>query len=163
MNEKVKAILLKIVIELQKLGWSLDADYEVTLHAENYIPMSKYIPVGGTLGNKEWEDKLDLGINLKMETADQNSFYPEYLINGEIFIKGGSIKDINYKTDASVGFMENDFRDEGKVQTAARTINNAVQNHAQEEYTKYLEENGDAIEQYKKGGWRADNDAKDDR
>lgn len=158
MNDKIKSVLVKIVIELKKYGWTLGEDYEISLKSEGHIPLNKHIDVDGSLGDEEWQDSLDVIIYLKLDTSDQITYYPDFIISGEMYIQGGNIKDINYKMDADVGFMEKDFQDDSKIQLAARKINNYVETQVQEEYYSYVDANASDIEHYKQNDQRRTND-----
>jgi len=163
MNEKIKAILVKLASELKKLRWSLTPDFEVTLRSDNQIPMNKTIVVEGSIGDEKINSQIETWISLTMESDDQITFYPDYTVNGEMFVQGGIIKDINYKMDVDVGFFEADFKDDKKIQQAASKINRYVVDHIETEFREYLNTNASDIEQYKAGGWKADDDAFRDR
>ena len=156
MNEKIQAILLKIVLELKKDQWSVAPDWEITLKGEGHVPMSKNIRVQGNLGDDEWADAVETTIDLKMVSDDELTYFPDYTIYANIFIEGGSSKDIAYKLDADVAFTDRDVRDDAKAKSAAQKISRLVEDHIESEYSDYIDQNGQDIKAYKEGGWRED-------
>ena len=156
MNEKIQAILLKIVLELKKDKWAVSPDWEITLKGEGHVPLSKSIQVDGNLDDEEWQDEVDTIIDLKLESDDELTYFPEYTIYANIFIQGGSSKDIAYKLDADVAFTERDLRDDRKAALAAKKITRFVSDHISTEYSDYIDQNAQEIRNYKQGGWRAD-------
>lgn len=158
MNEKIQAILLKIVLELKKDKWSVAPDWEITLKGEGHVPLSKNIRVEGNLGDDEWSDAVETTIDLKLTSDDELTYFPDYTIYANIFIQGGSSKDIAYKLDADVAFTERDVRDDAKSTLAAKKISRLVEDHIESEYSDYVDQNGQDIKDYKQGGWRADHD-----
>ena len=158
MNEKIQAILLKIVVELKKNKWLVAPDWEVTLKGEGHVPLSKNVRVTGNLDDEEWHDEIETTIDLKLSSQDELTYFPEYTIYANIFIQGGSSKDIAYKLDADVAFTERDVRDDKKVALAANKISRIVEDHIESEYSDYVDQNAQDIKDYKQGGWRADVD-----
>lgn len=158
MNEKIQAILLKIVLELKKDRWMVAPDWELTLKSEGHVPMTKTIPVQGNFGDDEWSDNIETTIYLKLTSNDEVTYFPEYTIYANIFIDGGTSKDIAYKLDASIAFTDHDVRDTQKASVAAKKISRLVEDHIESEYSDYVDQNGQSIRDYKQGGWKADDD-----
>lgn len=154
--------MLKLAMELKKSRWSLSPDSEITFKSEEQVSMRKTIAVEGAIG-EEVKDQVDIWLSLTMESDDQITFYPSYTINGEMFVQGGDIKDINQTMDVDVGFIESNFKDEQKIKTAAGKINRYVVDYVETEFREYLDANASDIEQYKAGGWKADDDVFRDR
>jgi len=163
MNEKIQAILLKVVIELKKLQWSAAPDWEVTLKGEGHVPMIKNVSVEGSIGDEEFQDTVETAMDLKLVSDDQITYFPDYTVFGQILIPGGPNEDIAYKMDADVAFTDADISNERKIKEAAIKINRLVDSHIQTEFTDYVGDNHQDIEYYKKEGWKADDDARDDR
>jgi len=163
MNDKIKAIMLKLAMELKKSRWNLSPDSEITFKSEDQISMRKTIAVEGSIGEEEVKNEVDVWLSLTMDSDDQITFYPSYTINGEMFVQGGDIKDINQTMDVDVGFIESNFKDEQKIKTAAGKINRYVVDYVETEFREYLDANASSIGQYKGGGWKADDDAFRDR
>jgi hypothetical protein len=156
MNEKIQAILLKIVVELKKLKWVATPDWEVTLKGEGHVPLTKQIVVEGAMGDDEWRDQIETHIDLKLASEDQITYFPEYTIYATVLIEGGVTHDIAYKMDADIAFTEGDFRDKPKLQLAAKKINRLVEGHIQQEFNDYIDQNEASIKAHVEGGWRAD-------
>jgi hypothetical protein len=156
MNEKVQAILLKVVVELKKLQWYPGRDWEVTLKGEGHVPLVKQVSVEGNLGDEEWRDEIETALDIKLMSDDEITFFPEYTIYSQISIPGGPTKDVLHKMDADIAFTENDLNNEQKHVLAARKINRLVESHMQEEYGDYIDQNENEIMAYKQGGWKAD-------
>ena len=163
MNEKIQAILLKIILQLKKLGWSASQDWELTLKSEGHVPMVKQVTVMGSMDDDEWRDDVETHIDLKLGSDDNLTFFPEYTIYAEIFLQGGSSKDVVYKSDADVAFTEKDIRDDRKIKLAASRLDRIVDGYMEQEYADYVDNNAQDISYYKQGGWKADDDARDDR
>lgn len=163
MNERIQAILLKIVVELKKMRWKAVPDWEITLKSEGHVSMVKSIGVEGSMGDEEWRDEVETYIDLKLSSDDEITYFPDYTVYGNIFIDGGSSKDIAYKMDADVAFTERDLGDDAKISIAAKKIDRLVENHIEQEYGDYIDMNAQEIKAYKQGGWKADDDASRDR
>lgn len=156
MNEKIQAILLKIVVELKKSRWRPAPDWEVTLKSEGHVPLIKNVGVEGNLGDEEWREDINTYVDLKLSSDDELTYFPEYTIYANIFIEGGETKDIAYKMDADVAFTERDLNDEHKITSAAKKIDRLVESHIQQEYGDYVDMNAEQIKAFKRGGWKAD-------
>lgn len=163
MNERIQAILLKIVVELKKMRWKPVPDWEITLKSEGHVSLTKAIGVEGNLGDEEWRDEVETFIDLKLASDDEITYFPDYTVYGSIHIEGGVMKDIAYKMDADVAFTERDLGDDAKTNLAAKKIDRLVENHIESEYSDYIDMNAQEITYYKQGGWKADDDASRDR
>lgn len=156
MNEKIQAILLKIIVELKKDHWRAHPDWQLTLKSEGHVPLQKNISVRGNLGEDEWSDDVDTTIDLKLTSDDELTYFPEYTIYANIMITGGASKDIAEKSDAPVAFTAEDFNDAAKASSAGKKISNLVSNYMENEYSNYVDQNASEITAYKQGGWKAD-------
>ena len=163
MNEKIQAILLKIILELKKLGWAAAQDWDLTLKSENQVPMVKQVSVAGAMNDDEWRDDIETHVDLKLISDDNITFFPSYTIYAEIFLQGGSSKDVVYKSDVDVAFTENDFRDNRKFKIAASRINRIIEDYMEQVYADYVDTNANDINNFKQGGYKADDDALDNR
>ncbi len=162
MNEKIQAVLLKVVLELKKLKWSAAQDWEITLKSEGHVPLMKMVPVEGAMNNEEWHDYIEIAMDLKLDSGDELTYFPDYTIFGQIFIDGGSNEDIAYKMDADVAFTARDFKNDEKIKSAAMKINRLVDDHVQNQYSKYIDNNTENIQYYKSSGQgKADNTPED--
>ncbi len=156
MNDKIQAILLKIVLELKKIGWVANPDWEVTMKSEGHVPLVKQISVMGSMDDEEWRDDIETHIELKLSSEDQITYWPAYTIYANVFMDGGVSKDVVYKGDADVAFTEKDFKEDRKPKTAAERIDRIIAGHMEQEYADYVDNNAEAIRAYKQGGWKSD-------
>lgn len=155
MNEKIQAILLKIVVEMKKLRWFPDENWEITFKSEGHASLKKAIGVEGSLGDEEWRDEVDTLLNLKLSSDDEITYFPDYTVYGTINIDGGASKDVFHHMDADVAFTERDLGDDAKIALSAKKINRLVENHIEQEYGDYVDMNAQQIKYYKQGGWKA--------
>lgn len=158
MTEQMQAILLKVILTLKRDQWAVADDWELTLKSEGHVPLSKHITVEGNLDDEEWNDQVDVSIDLKMASDDELTYFPEYTIYANILIAGGESKDIAYKTSVDVAFTANDIKDDSKSTLAARKISRSVEEHIETEYSDYVDQNAQAIKDYKAGGYGGDVD-----
>jgi len=152
MNEKIQAILLKIVRELKRLKWTVSPDWEITLKSEQHVPMYKAVSVQGSIDEDEWTDSIDTHIDIKLVSNDEITYIPEYTIRAEIFIEGAGTEDVIHQTDVDVAFTEQDVQDGTKSSSAARKIDRNVENHIEEEYRSYVDSNAQDILLHKPQG-----------
>jgi len=150
MNEKIQTILLKIILELKRSQWTAHPDWEVTLKGEGHVPLVKPIAVEGSMKGKTWDAQVEITMDLKLETGDQITYFPDYTIFGQIFMRGCPVEDILYKMDADVAFTAPDFSNDRKIKSAADKINRLVDSHIQTEFNDYVATNHENIEYYKK-------------
>jgi hypothetical protein len=160
MNEKIQAILLKIVLDLKKLKWSAGPDWEITLKSEGHIPLVKKVLVDNTMSDNKFRDEIDTMIDLTLITDDQITYFPNFTIYGSILIDGGPSKDIAVKQDVDVAFTDKDFQNAAKIVSASKKVNNMVESYIENEYDNYIDTNSKAINAYKQGGWKADDETR---
>jgi hypothetical protein len=163
MNEKIQAILLKIVVQLKGMRWKAAPDWEITLKSEGHVPLVKTIGVEGNLGEEEWRDEIETYLELKLISEDEITYFPNYTVYANMHVEGGEIKDLAYTMDADVAFTERDLQDADKIGLAAKKIDRLIENHIEQEYGDYIDMNAQQIKYYKQGGWKADDDASRDR
>jgi hypothetical protein len=152
MNQNIQAILLKVVLELKKLSWVPGQDWEITLKSEGHVPLLKQVPVHGSMEDDEWRDDVETHMDLKMDSDDQITYFPDYTIYANIIISGGTSKDIVYKMDADVAFTEKEIKDDRKITECAKRINRLVDDHIEQEYVSYIDNNAEEIKWYKQSG-----------
>jgi len=163
MNDKIQAILLRVVLELKKRHWSAAPEWEITLKSEGYIPLVKQIQVDGSLDGRDWKDVVETTLHLKFSSRDQITFFPEYSIYASMLLAGGENKDIMYDQDVDVALTEKDIKDDNKIKITANKIDQQSGDYINEEYNEYVLSNSENIKMYNRGGWKADNDARGDR
>ena len=158
MSEKIQAILLRSVKELKTLGWKTGPDWQITLKSDGHIPLTKSFPVKGTMGEKEWDDVVDVTIDFKIDSDDQLTHIPEFVVHANIFIDGAPSKDISYKMDNDTAFTERDFNNQSKILSAVKRIDQQVDTFIQEEYNEYVDANQSSLQYYNQIGNREDSD-----
>jgi hypothetical protein len=141
MNEKLKAILLKIATELRQFGWRPSGDYELNFRNSGHFSVRSSVKVEGTRDDETWTEGIDIELDLGLDTNDQITYYPEYELHGEIFMQGGNISDLEQVMDINVSFTENDVNNNQKIKLAAQQINTSVQGYVQEQYQEYINDN----------------------
>lgn len=144
------------------MKWSAGEDWEITLKSEGHVPLVKQVSVMGSMDDEEWQDDVETHIDLKLASDDDITFFPEYTIYAEIFIEGGSNKDVVYKLDADVAFTEKDILDERKAKLAAQRIDRLVEGHMEQEYADYVDNNAEEIRYHKQHGDPLGGDSPDD-
>ena len=160
MQQKIQIILFQLVAELKKLGWLAEKDWELTYQVERTVKLTKEISVEGSIGDAPaWTDSFLTSIAIKLESDDEITYFPEYVIETELFVPGGNIREIQYSTDNETAFSDRDITNPAKAMTSAKQIDVHVANHIQEAFDEYLLENGNAIDDSTKG---TDPDAYDD-
>ena len=161
MNEKIQAILLKIVLDLKKKGWSPGNDWEISLKSEGSVPLTRQVKVSSTLGENDFDDNIDAHITLKLDSRDQITYFPGFIVYANIFIDGGQNKDLTDKFECDSAFTEKDYRDSVKSAEAARKIDSIVDSYIVEEFDAYMDANSGNIMAYKAGGWQEPEDRED--
>ena len=158
MNEKIQAILLKIVLNLKKSNWSAGPDWEITLKSEGHIPLVKKILVDNNMPDNTFRDEIETMIDLNLITDDEITYFPNFTMYANIMVSGGPSKDVVVKQDVDVAFTDKDFQNEGKIVSSARKIDRMVESYIENEYDNYIDANSNAINAYKQNGWNANND-----
>lgn len=146
MNEKTQAILLKLIVELKKLRWKVDPNWELALKADGHVTLSKSINVQGHLADEpEWEDSIATTINLQLSSDDNITFFPEFTIYADLTLPDVASKDIAYRTDNDTAFTERDVNNEPKATEAAKKITRTVENFIEHEYDDYVQQNSEDL------------------
>lgn len=157
MNEKIQAILLKIVVQLKGMKWIAAPDWEVTLKGEGHLPLVKQVDVTGEIGGEEWRDSIDTQIDLRLDSEDQLTYFIQYAIYANFSIEGGPTKDVVHKGDTDVAFTERDIKDEAKISLASKKIDRLVTTFIENEYSDYIDQNATNLQQHKTQGTEDDN------
>ena len=158
MNERLQAILYRIVVELKKKRWTTGTDWNLTLKAEGHLPLVKYVLCQGNLDSEDFTDHVEVTMDLKLDTDDKVTYFPECVIHSQIYTDGAPTKDIEYKMEVDVGFIDSDYKDDKKAKIAADRLNSWTENYIRDEFSDYYDQNAEAITSYKAGGYRADQD-----
>lgn len=153
MNEKLQAILLKLIVELKKLHWRVDKNWELTLKSEGHVPLVKYVSVHGSLDEDEWDEDLQTTIDVRLESDDQVTYFPEFTVYVSISIEGAdATRDVAHKTDNDTAFTDRDVSEDAKIKSAAQGITRSTENLVEHEYDEYIQEHGNDITYHKKLG-----------
>lgn len=152
MNEKIQAILLKITIELKKLGWTTSPDWQITLKSEEYVSLVKDIGVSGEINDNEFKDNVQTHIDMKLLSSDEVTYFPEYTVYANLFIDSVGSKDLSYKMDVDVSFMDKEFTNENKIVLAAKKIDRRISDYIEKEFESYVSDSSSEIEHNKLTG-----------
>jgi hypothetical protein len=121
-SEPLKAILIKVAIELKKLGWIPDSQTNEIDVFQGHIGMSKehIWDKDANLPNVD----VDIGLDLRFEQNIQNQvFFLVYDIDYRMFIQSVGGDDRRENSDVDVPFTEQDVNNIAKFQEAAKKIN----------------------------------------
>lgn len=151
MNPKAEAILLQIVKALKQNEWSTGENWQLTLKADGHIPLIRSVMASASMDGDKWKDQIQAYITLKVSTEDEWTYFPEFTLYAQIAIGSIPSKDVSYKMIGNEAFMEKDIKDSKKFISAAREIDRMVQNHINEVYQDYVDENDELVRFYKQG------------
>lgn len=151
MNPKAEAILLQIVKALKQNEWSTGENWQLTLKADGHIPLIRSVVADASMDGDKWKDQIQAYITLKVSTEDEWTYFPEFTLYAQIAIGSIPSKDVAYKMIGNEAFMEKDIKDSEKFISAAREIDRMVQNHINEVYQDYVDENDELVRFYKQG------------
>ena len=151
MNQKAEAILLQIVKALKQNEWSTGENWQLTLKADGHIPLIRSVVANASMDGDKWKDQIQAYITLKVSTEDEWTYFPEFTLYAQIAIGSIPSKDVAYKMIGNEAFMEKDIKDAKKFISAAREIDRMVQNHINEVYQDYVDENDELVRFYKQG------------
>lgn len=158
MNEKIQAILLKLVLNLKRFKWIPGQDWELTLKSQKHIPIQKSVSVVGNIDGEEFSDQLDTHVELTLESSDQITFYPTYTLYSTIFLDGAGSHEVVHSSDIDIAFTDKDIKEDKKIEEAAKRMDRLIADQLDSEYNSYIADNDQAIKAYKYGGWKADVD-----
>lgn len=158
MNEKIQAILLKIIIEIKSKGWIPSKDWEITLKSEGHVPLTKSIKVEGFMDDEQWEDNIETFVDFKLETRDDITYFPKCFVHTSISIANLNIKDIDNEFGIDVAFTVDDVRNDRSIKNAANRTNNLIEEYVRHEYNNYVSENSQRIKLHNLGAIDDDDD-----
>lgn len=151
MNQKAEIILLQIVKALENNQWATGADWQLSLKADGFIPLSRTVIAQGSMDGDKWQDHIQVLIRLKVSSEDEITFFPEFSLYAQIAIGSIPAKEIDYKMIGNEAFTEKDLKDKKKANLAAREINRMVDSHINEVYQDYVDTNEELVRFYKQG------------
>ena len=146
MNERIQAILLKMILNVKKskmvglgigrLGNYLKSEEPCSINKKDFFCRMC------TSDNENFRDQIETYLDLKLKSDDEITYFPDYTIYAQIVaVPGLEGKDVAYKMDADVAFTKDDFRDDRKIKSGSDRINKLVENHIDMEYSDYISVN----------------------
>lgn len=151
MNQKAEIILLQIVKALENNTWSTGPDWQLSLKADGFIPLTRPVMTEGSVDGDKWKDQVQVLIRLKIATEDEITYFPEFSVYAQVAIGSIPAKEIDYKMIGNEAFTEKDIKDTKKFHLAAREINRMVDGHINEVYQDYVDTNEELVRFYKQG------------
>jgi hypothetical protein len=158
LSEPLKAILLKIALELKKMGWKSDSRSNEIDVFQGHLGMFKEY---NWQGNGEVPDvDVNMVIDMRFEKNEQNNVYfLVYKTNYSMFVQDVGGSDKSEDSDVDVPFTEQDVNNIPKFIEAAKKINDHVSQTADEYAYEHAQTSGQEHHDYNQGGgWKADQD-----
>ena len=146
-KQKLHAILLGIAAKLKTAGWNILPEYEIQLHSEGKLPLTKKYVNADVVGGG-----VAANVTLYIKHDSDGEFYPEYELYANVSIEGAASHDILELQDCNVTFTEMTFNKDDLLVRAAAQINTNVKHKINSELSKYIQDNADAIETYHSSG-----------
>lgn len=151
LSDSMKAILIKIALELKRLGWKSDSQTNEIDVFQGHLGMFK---------NTEWRGdgelpdvQIDISIDLSFSQNEQNGVY--FLVFNEAYslsVDGASGSEKQERGDLSVDFSESDINNAVKFQQAAKELNEHIQSKIEEHGYEYAQESYADWKEYHAGG-----------
>jgi hypothetical protein len=158
LSEPLKAILLKVAMELKKFRWVPDTQSNEIDVFQGHLSMSKEYP---WQGDTEVPD-VDVTITVDMHFAqnEQNGVYfLVYHSDYSAFVQDVGGNDKSEDSDIDVPFTERDVNNIPKFIEAAKKINDQTTHAAEEFAYEHSQASSQAHHDYTTGGgWKADQD-----
>lgn len=140
LSEPLKAILLKIAMELKKYSWKPNSQTNEIDIFQSHVEMYKEYTWDGENDNPDVE--LTVTTDLKLENNQQNGVYfLVYNTKYNMFIQGVGGDDKSDDSDLDITFDEQDVSNIGKFQIAAKQINDKLVSLANEYAYEFAREN----------------------
>lgn len=158
MNEKIQAILLKIILSLKKAGWVPAKDWEITLKSEGHVPLIKKIKVQGSVEDEDWEDNVETYLSFKLDSRDKITYFPTCNVSTSISLVGLPTKDVINEMGIDVAFTDADVNNRRSIHNASVRTDDLVQEYIRQEYVSYVESNSQKIKLYNMGAIVDDDD-----
>jgi hypothetical protein len=157
MTENIQKSLVRVALALKQLRWKADENVDITLKSEGQVTLSKVFNLESQMNDKEWKEPMDVTIQLRMDSADQITWFPEYTIYANLYVEGATSQDLVYKADASIAFTDYDQtvtdpeikkKVDLKIAHAAKVIDDIVEDHLQDEWNSYLDSASEDVQAY---------------
>lgn len=166
LSDSAKATLIKIALELKKMGWKSNSHTSEIDIFQGHIGMHKDSIWNG---NNELPDvQVDVFIDMSFERNEQNDVY--FLVFNEsysLFVEGAGSSEKQKRSDMSIDFVfKADANNIAKIRLAAKELNDHVNSNIDEYGYEYSQESYNAWKQYNASGtayadrtepWKDDN------
>jgi hypothetical protein len=165
LSDSMKAILVKIALELKKLGWKSDSQSNEIDVFQGHL---------GVFKNTEWRGdgelpdvQIDVSIDMSFAQNEQNGVH--FLVFNEsysLFVDGVGSSEKQEQSDLSIDFSEADANNVAKIQQATKELNAHVQSKVEEYGYEYSQESYADWKEYHASGtayadraepWKDDN------
>ncbi len=157
LSDGLKAILLKISLELKTLGWKVNPDSSDIDIAQDRVSMLKDITWDGD-GDLPDVD-VNVTINLSLAKNEQNGVYfVVYTSEYGLFITNVGGSDEREESDLDTPFTEQDVNNINKFQEASRKLNGVIDDNASEYAHDFASQSYQHWRDYEDAGFRADRD-----
>lgn len=139
LSDSMKAILIKIALELKKLGWKSDSHTNEIDVFQGHLGMYKNAE---WRGNGELPDvQIDVDVDMTFDQNEQQNVY--FLVFSESYslsVDGASGSEKQERGNLSLDFSESDANNVAKIQQAAKELNVHVQKNIEEHGYEYAQE-----------------------
>lgn len=158
LSESLKAILLKVAMELKKFRWKADTQSNEIDMFQNHLGMFKdYL----WQGDGEVPDvDVTIAIDMTFSQNEQNGVYfIVYKTDYSMFVQDVGGNDKTEDSDVDEPFTERDINNISKFIEAAKKINDHTIQRADEYAYEHAQESNREYHDYTTGGgWKADQD-----
>ena len=149
LSDSMKAILIKIALELKKSGWKSNSQTNEIDVFQGHLGMFKDME---WRGNDDLPDvQIDVYVNMSFAQNEQNDVY--FLVFNEsysMFVDGVGSTEKQGKSDLDIDFSETDVNNIVKIQQSAKNLNDRIRlnveeygyEYAQESYADWVEYRG---------------------
>lgn len=151
LSDSMKAVLVKIALELRKMGWTSDSKTNEIDVFQGHLEMYK---------KSEWSDnrnlpdvQIDVSLDMSFVQNEQNNVY--FLVFKEsysMFVEGADSSEKREESDLSIDFSETDINNIVKIQQAAKVLNSRVQTNIDEYGYDYAQESYNDWKEYHSNG-----------
>lgn len=149
LSEPLKAILLKIAMELKKFRWKTNVHTSEISVFQGHLDMAKdYIYDGG---GENPDVDVTIGIDMTFQRNEQNNVYfLTYQATYSNFVQGVGGSDRENNSDIDIPFTEQDVNNQAKFVEAAKKINDQTMQEADQYAYEHSQESGN--EWHNQGG-----------
>jgi hypothetical protein len=158
LSEPLKAILLKVAMELKNLRWKSNSNTNEINVFQGHLEMFKnFIWQGdGEVPDVEVDMSIDVGFS---RNEQNNVYFIVYNTNYNLYVQNVGGSDKHHNTDIDVPFTEQDLNNVVKFKEAAKKINDQTIQLANNFAYEYSQESNNAHQNYKNnGGWKEPED-----